>query len=97
MGECTGTAFTVARLLLGLRWPAALSASLQEVCKHLTFALHTDLATAHKIVVIGDEAIDVLCYLVEAHRRLMSFMTKYFTMTHLRHDKNEQEIAQVNI
>ena len=47
-----------------LRRPAL---SLQEVCEHLTFALHAHLATADKVVVVGNETMDVLCNLEDKH------------------------------
>lgn len=65
--ECARPACGVAGLLLGLRRPAALPAPLQEVCEHLTFALHADLAAANKVVVVCDETINVLCHLEKKH------------------------------
>lgn len=56
--------------LLALRGPAPFPAALQKVCKHLTFALHTDLTTTHKVVVVGNEAVDVLCHLESEKRGL---------------------------
>lgn len=51
-------------LWLTLRWSATLKAApLQEVCEHLPFALHADLATADKVVVVGDKAMNILCHL----------------------------------
>lgn len=74
MAEGAAAVLGVARLLLlGLRRPDALPASFQEVSQHLTFALHADLAAAHKVVVVGDEAMDVLRHLEGKHRRMMFF------------------------
>lgn len=68
VGERARTPLGIAGLLLALRHHAALSAPLQEVCEHLTFALHTDLATADKVIVVCDEAMDVLGHLEKKHR-----------------------------
>lgn len=55
-------------LWLTLRWPATLKAALlQEVCEHLPFALHADLAAADKVVVVGDKAMNILCHLEKTH------------------------------
>lgn len=62
-GEGAGAALSVAGLLLVQRWPAGRPAPLQEVREHLTFALYADLAAAHKVVVVCDEAVDVLRHL----------------------------------
>ena len=35
----------------------------QEVGQHLTLALHTDLSSAYKVIVIHDDAVHVLCHL----------------------------------
>lgn len=51
-----------------LRWSATLKAALlQEVCEHLPFALHADLAAADKVVVVGDKAMNILCHLEKTH------------------------------
>lgn len=63
MGEGAGAA--LGGLLLTLERLASLQATtLQEVCEHLTFALHSDLPTANKVVAVGDESVDVLSHLV---------------------------------
>lgn len=65
--------------MLDLRQPAAWPAPFQEVREHLTFALHTDLPSAHKVVVVCDEAMDVFCYLKkETKRKEVSFRYQFF-------------------
>jgi len=72
LGEGARPALGAARLqLLALGQPAALSAPLEEVRQHLAFALHADLAAAHEVVVVCNEAINVLCHLEGKHRGLM--------------------------
>lgn len=67
MGERAGPALGVAGLVLDLRQPASFPAPFQEVCKHLTFALHADLASADKVVVVCHEAMDVFSHLKKKH------------------------------
>lgn len=64
MGEGARPALAVSVLkLLALTGPASFPAALQKVCKHLTLALHTDLTTTHEVVIVGNEAVHVLCHL----------------------------------
>lgn len=72
MGEGARPAFTVSVLrLLALRGPVPFPAALQEVCKHLALAFHTDLSSTHKVVVVSNKAIDVLRHLEGEKRGLI--------------------------
>lgn len=62
MGEGARAALGVGTLL-ALRRTAPWSTTLQEVRKHLTFALYADLTTTNEGVVVGNEAVHVLCHL----------------------------------
>lgn len=73
MAERAAAVLGDAGLLLGVRRPHALPTSFQEVSQHLTFALHADLAAAHKVVVVRDEAMDVLRHLERKFRRMTYF------------------------
>lgn len=63
VSEGARAAFRVSRMLLAVRGSAALFTPSEEICEHLTFALHADLATAHEVVVVCDETINVFCHL----------------------------------
>lgn len=69
MVEHTGAPLSADRLLqLGVSQLFALFASLQEVCQHLTFSLHADLATAHKVIMVGNQTINIFSHLERKHR-----------------------------
>lgn len=79
-------------VLLALRRPAALQAApLQEVCEHLTFALHADLAAADKVVVVGDETMDILCHLEKKH-----ISSPYSQIRCLLHRRKYARLFKVN-
>lgn len=68
MGEGAGAALGVGTLLALSRtapWPP----TLQEVRKHLTFALYADLTTTNEGVVVGNEAVHILRHLEDKHRK----------------------------
>lgn len=64
-------------MLLTLRGSAAFFAPFEEVCEHLAFALHADLATADKVIIVCNETVNVFSHLERKHTNIRLIMVYY--------------------